>query len=209
MKRVLLGSGGHARVIRAAAESAGQPFDAVCERDGVEPGPAAAGLPVLSESELAAVFPAEATLLVNGVAGAHGMAARQAVARRWQARGYRIVGVIDPRAIVVTGSVIDAGAQVLAGAIIQSGATVDEGAIINSGAIVEHDCHVGAYAHVAPGATLCGAVTVGEGALVGAGAVVGPGTMVGAGARVGAGAAVIRDVRAGATVIGVPARDRS
>ena len=49
-------------------------------------------------------------------------------------------------------------------------------------------------------------MTVGDGAMVGLGARVLPGVTIGAGATVGAGAVVIRDVEAGSTVVGVPAR---
>jgi UDP-2-acetamido-3-amino-2,3-dideoxy-glucuronate N-acetyltransferase len=51
-------------------------------------------------------------------------------------------------------------------------------------------------------------VTVGDGATIGSGAILLGGVSVGAGAMVGAGAVVSRDVPAGATVAGVPARQR-
>ena len=49
-------------------------------------------------------------------------------------------------------------------------------------------------------------IAVEDGASIGSGAIVLGGVTIGAGARVGAGAVVARDVQAGATVAGVPAR---
>jgi UDP-2-acetamido-3-amino-2,3-dideoxy-glucuronate N-acetyltransferase len=49
---------------------------------------------------------------------------------------------------------------------------------------------------------------VGRGAAIGSGAVVLPGLTIGPRATIGAGAVVVRDVPAGATVVGVPGRAR-
>ena len=59
-----------------------------------------------------------------------------------------------------------------------------------------------------PGATLAGEVRIEDFATVGSGAIVLPRVRIGTGAMVGAGAVVTKDVPAGATVVGVPARVR-
>ena len=59
---------------------------------------------------------------------------------------------------------------------------------------------------VIKGGCLCGDVRVGFGAHVGAGATVLQGISIGKNAMVAAGAVVVKDVKAGSTVIGVPAR---
>ena len=72
---------------------------------------------------------------------------------------------------------------------------------------VTHDCVLEDWVSLMPGCHVSGGVTLGEGAFLGVGAVILQGRTVGAWARVGAGAVVTEDVPAGATVVGVPARD--
>jgi acetyltransferase-like isoleucine patch superfamily enzyme len=67
-------------------------------------------------------------------------------------------------------------------------------------------CEVGAFTTIAPAATICGDVTIGEAVLIGCGAIVKNGVRIGDEATVGAGAVVVKDVEAGATVVGMPAR---
>lgn len=73
-------------------------------------------------------------------------------------------------------------------------------------AYVEHDCLVGDFVSLAPGAKVNGAVTIGNHAYIGSGAVIRQGLTIGEGAVVGMGAVVTRDVPAGVTVVGNPAR---
>lgn len=71
---------------------------------------------------------------------------------------------------------------------------------------VGHDCVLGAFATVHPAAVVSGGCLVGQGAELGTNCTLLPGVVVGTGAVVGAAACVVRDVPAGATVKGVPAR---
>jgi acetyltransferase-like isoleucine patch superfamily enzyme len=67
---------------------------------------------------------------------------------------------------------------------------------------------VGDHSHLSPATTLGGAVRVGEFVHMGIGAIAIPGVIIGDRSVVGAGGVVIREVRADATAVGVPARVR-
>lgn len=79
-------------------------------------------------------------------------------------------------------------------------------AMVNLGCTIGHEAEIGAAAVINPSANLSGGVVLEEGVTVGTGAQILQYLRVGAHATVGAGACVVRDVLAGATVVGVPAR---
>lgn len=101
---------------------------------------------------------------------------------------------------------LGAGCYVAPGVRITGNVTVGDHCQIHTGSVLSHDDELGDFVTVSPGVTLCGGVSVGSRSTVFAGATVMPGVNIGPDATVGAGALVNRDVGAGVTVAGVPAR---
>ncbi|CAA7621679.1 acetyltransferase [Magnetospirillum sp. UT-4] len=203
---ILVGGGGHARVLLQSLRRLGVPvLGCVVADPGRETGP---GVPVLGDDGALGRFsPADVHLIA--AFGSLGPGSRRPdVIGQLAGAGWTFASVIDPNAVVADDCDFGDGVQVMAGAVIQPGVIVGAGAIINTRAGIDHDCTIGLYAHVAPGATLSGEVSVGAFAHVGPGAVILEGRRIGTGAMVAAGAVVIDDVPDHARVMGVPARVR-
>lgn len=204
---VVIGSGGHARVLIAALKAAGIVPLACIDIDPARWKTQVLGIAVAGgDDALPSLGAPDRVFLVNGVGSAAQPGARRAVWDKFSQLTYRFASVRDPRAIISEGVLIDDGAQVLAGAVVQPGTRIGSNAIINTGACVDHDCLIGPHAHIAPGAVLCGDVEIGESSHVGAGAIVRQGVRIGAGAVIAMGAVVIRDVSDRSIVGGIPAR---
>jgi len=77
---------------------------------------------------------------------------------------------------------------------------------VNLHSSIAHDAIVGRWTQLHCHVDITGGVVIGEGVTIGSHASILPGIKVGDGAIIGAGAVVMRDVPAGATVFGVPAR---
>ena len=87
------------------------------------------------------------------------------------------INVLDKTALI-RGELVGNGIQVMAGAIIQVGTRVYENTLINTGARIDHDCTINSHCHIAPGAILCGGVVVEGGSFIGAGAVIAEGVTI-------------------------------
>lgn len=101
---------------------------------------------------------------------------------------------------------IKEGTVIMANACINPSTTIGKNCIINTGAIVEHDNIIEDYVHISPNATLCGTVKVGTFTHIGAGAVIKNNIEITNDCIIGAGAVVVKNIEEKGTYVGVPAK---
>lgn len=195
---IVVGAGGHAKVVVATARAAGFRVLAIVDDDVARWGTSVLGVPVSG--------PIARTLDDAGASAV--LAIGNNAVRRALATAGRcdFVSVIHPSAIIEPSVGLGVGSVVFARAVIQPDCTIGPHAIVNTGASIDHDCVLGTAVHVAPGTRLAGNVTLGDEVFVGIGAVIIPGVTIGPRTTIGAGAAVVCDLPAGIIAVGVPAR---
>lgn len=202
---VLYGSGGHGKVVADIVRREGRYSAAgFIDDDPRKKGRKVLGLPILGSAGALRRFRRRGILYA--IVSIADNRIRREKAALLRAAGFRFATTVHPSAQVAAGVRRGAGSVVMAGAVLNPDARIGEHAIVNTRAVVEHDNVIGNFVHIAPAAALAGGVRVASGAHVGLGARVRQNLRIGAGSAVGAGAVVVKDVPAGATVVGVPAK---
>lgn len=203
---IVLGAGGHARVVLEALDSAGRKAVALLDPDRTLWGTVIDGVRVAGGDGKLPEFPASHHEAAIGVGATRDTRLRRKVHEAAVAAGYTLPSVVSASAIIARSARLGAGSQILTRAVVHPGAAIGIGTVVNTAAIVEHDCSVGNYAFVGPAAVLCGGVRLGTGSFIGAGAIILPGISIGVNALVAAGAIVRANLPDGGKELGVVAR---
>jgi sugar O-acyltransferase (sialic acid O-acetyltransferase NeuD family) len=183
MSFILIGAGGHARVVAETISRLGGRLVAY-----IDPKPADwLAVPRYESDAEASRAYAEAGLVLGfGAVEPAGLARRLAILNGAWARTRRWPALIHPDASMGSDLVPGDGSQILACARVQPAVRIGRGVIVNTGAIVEHGSDLGDGCHLAPGAVVLGDCRIGSGAMIGSGAVILPGAVVPEGTLVAA-----------------------
>jgi len=201
---LVLGGGGHARVVADAilarsAQYGGMELVGFLDDDPAMKGIHLLGKPVFGSTSEVARIPHDGVVVAIGDNGD-----RCKLFETLSARGEKLMTVIHPNATIAPDVKVGRGSVIFAGVVVNTGANIGDNVILNTGCTVGHDCTIGLHVHICPGAHLGGTVRVRKGATVGIGSSIIQGRTIGEWSIVGGGSAVIHDVAPRTTVVGVP-----
>ncbi len=197
---VIIGAGGHGRVIADIAQKLGiyETISFLDDGNAKE----IMGLPIVGKTSDVEKYVNTADIFV----AIGNSKVRGDFIERLLAMGANIPTLIHPSAAIGACVEIDVGTAIMAGAVINPCSRLGKGVILNTCSSIDHDCTIGDYAHISVGAHLAGTVIIGAHTWVGIGAVVKNGIDICGNCTIGAGAVVVKDITEEGTYIGVPAR---
>lgn len=202
MNIVILGNGGHSKVIQDTISSyedqrivaiLDDKYELMTRKNGIIYGP-------LLYIQRIAKWDVKIVIAIGN------NKIRKAFTKKLAISSHKYMTVIHPTAVVSPTAVLGSGTVVMPHALINAGSMIGNHCIVNTGAIVEHDNVIGNFAHISPNATLTGNVGIGEGVHVGASATIIPSVNVGHWSVIGAGSTVIEDIPAYRRAVGSPTR---
>lgn len=201
---VLIGAGGHAKVIIDILKLNNQDIKGVID-DNQEKS-TFLDYPILGKvKDIPSLIKEDPEILFIISIGSNFI--RKEIANKLEGIGASFGTAIHPSAIISSSVEIGNGTVVMPNSIINAGAKIGEHCIINSSSVVEHECELKDFVHISPGAMLAGNVKVGEGTHIGIGASVIQNINIGSNTIVGAGAVIIRDTSDNVKLVGVPAKE--
>ena len=122
------------------------------------------------------------------------------------AAGAEFLTFIHPQALIGARVKLGKGVVICPGAILSVDIEIGDFAMVNLNCTIGHDATLGPWTSLSAQCDVTGHVRVADRVFMGSRASIIPGKSVGSRSIVGAGAVVVRDVPAGVTVVGIPAR---
>lgn len=133
--------------------------------------------------------------------------ARRRLDRLASQHGLLAATLVHPSATLGANVTLSEGVIVGAHSSITTNVKIGRHTHVNVNSTISHDVVIGDFATVGPGVNVAGNVNLGDDVTMGIGSTVIQGRVVGKEATVGASALVVRDVREGVVVVGVPAKE--
>lgn len=201
-KLIIIGAGGHGRVVADCAFTTGK-YQEIAFLDDCYPQRKENAIwPIIGKVSEFGQYLNEAVFVV--AFGNNKL--RQTIQSQLKSTNATIVSVIHPHSVISTRATIGLGSVVCANTTINIGANVGEGCIINTGSTIEHDCVIGEFVHISPNAALAGGITIGDLSWLGINSTIIECLTIAPNTQIGAGAVVINNTEKNSLYVGNPAK---
>jgi UDP-perosamine 4-acetyltransferase len=202
---IVLGGGGHAKVIIDTALNLGIKILGLTDEDVTKHGKKILGVSILgNDAWVKKNCSPDQVCLISG----HGdIRLSQRLYEYFSAQGFNFVTLLHPSAVIGREVKIADGTAIMAGVIIQPSVNIGANVIVNTGAKIDHDSTIGSHTHIAPGAVLSGGAQIGESTMVGCGTHIIESIKIGNKVTIAAGAVVISNIGNNKKVRGIPAEE--
>ena len=206
-KIVLVGAGGHCKVIIDIIKSASK-YDIIGVTDkACVDEKFVLDIPIIGDdSILEELYNSGVKNAFVCVGALRNISIRDTIYNKLLDIGFNIPVLIHKDAIVSPYATIAFGTCVMPGAIVNPGVVIEENCIINTGVVIEHDCNLQRNTHISPRACLAGAVSIGRNTHVGMGSSIIQTVHIGSNVIIGAGAVVIENIVDNVVAVGVPSK---
>ncbi len=129
---------------------------------------------------------------------------RKQVIDFYRNKGYNFTTILSNKAILSANVTIGNGSFIGNGVVINPNTYIGKNTIINTGAIIEHDIQIGKNSQIAPGAIILGGSSIGNNTFIGAGAIVRDSVKIGNNIIIGMGSIVTEDIQKEGIYFGNP-----
>ncbi|MFT3786272.1 MAG: hypothetical protein QM770_08910 [Tepidisphaeraceae bacterium] len=149
MDVVIIGAGGHGRVVLDILRCAGQHrVVGFLDADPALVGSDIHGVPVLGPVNV--LMRLRQQKVKGAIVAIGDCRTRKAYAAEIRAAGLETVNAIHPSAVVSEQAVLGSNVVICAGAVVCTDATIGDSVVVNTGAVVDHECVIAEAAFIGP-----------------------------------------------------------
>jgi sugar O-acyltransferase (sialic acid O-acetyltransferase NeuD family) len=201
-KLLILGAGGHGKVVLDVAKITGK-WDLISfldDRDGLKE---VMEIPVIGKLEDYKSFREDYNYAFVAIGNNE---LRLEWLEKLSKEGFIIPKIIHPFSSLSKNVEVGMGTIIMPGVVLNTCAKVGNGCILNTNCSIDHDCILGDAVHLSPGVSIGGTVIVKSKVWLGIGSSISNNIVIGNNSIVAAGAVVIKDVPDNVIVAGIPAK---
>ena len=165
-KLLIIGAGGHGKVVYDIAESM-KKFDEIYFLDDAVKGSFYKSKVIGNVNDVSNYLDDHSFIVAVG-----NNKVRKSIQEILKKQQAKIEFLIHSSVIISNSVTIGEGTVVMPNVVVNADAKIGAGAILNTACVIEHDCNIGDFCHISPNATICGTVNMGQNTWIGAGSTV-------------------------------------